>query len=123
MFNYNPKINYTEYRMRMCSCNWEYCDGKCNSCPKRNITYSTSTNTIPGSYSNTTNSIESYSTKNYSYTIDYLHRDSLTIPDNYNNSNRNNFSSILGIDKNLYCQTIGPWSYYREIYKQAGNLI
>ena len=121
MFKYDPKIDYTEYRMRICSNNWEYCDGKCNKCIKRNITYSTST--IPEFYSNTTNNIEFYSTKNYSYTIDYLHRDSLTIPDNYNNSNRNNFSSILGIDKNLYCQIIGPWSYYREIYKQAGDLI
>ena len=123
MFNYDPNIDYTEYRMRICGCNWEYCNGKCNSCPKRNITYSTSTKIIPGFYSNTTNSIEFYNTKNYSYTIDYLHRDSLTIPDNYSNSNRNNFSSILGIDKNLYCQSIGPWSYYREMYKQAGDLI
>ena len=66
MFNYNPNVNYTEYRMRLCSCNWEYCDGKCNTCIKRNIIYSTGTNTIPELYSTTTNSVESYNTKKYS---------------------------------------------------------
>ena len=103
MFNYDPNINYTEYRMRICSNNWEYCDGKCNSCPKRNITVSTSTDIIPGLYKNNLNIFEN----------------NITARDNFNNT------SINCIDKELYCKIIGPWSYYREtnINNWVGDLI
>lgn len=123
MFNYNPNIDYTKYKMRLCGTTWEYCNGKCNTCSKRNITYSTSTNIVPGLYGTTTNATSSYNTKNYTYTIDYLHRDSLTIPQSQYNYSRSYSGSIQSIDKELYCQTIGPWSYYREMYGWKGDLL
>ena len=106
MFNYKPNIDYTEYKMRLCGTTWEYCDGKCNLCTKRNVIYSTSTNIVPGLYRTTTNATSSYNTKNYTYTIDYLHKDSLTIPQSQYNYGRSYSGSIQSIDKELYCQTI-----------------
>ena len=123
MFNYDPNINYSEYKMRMCGYNWEYCDGKCNSCAKRNITYSTNIDIIPLSYKTTTSNVEQYKTKNYDYTIDYLHKDSTTIPFTSISKDNHRIISIDGIDKELYCQTIGPWSYYREQYGWKSDLL
>ena len=115
MLNYNSNIDYTEYRIRICGCGWEYCDGKCNSCAKRNVTYSTGTNYItPGLYGTTTNATSTYNTKNYTY--DYLHRDSFTIPQSQYKYNRSYSGQVQSIDKELYYQTVGPWSYYRKMY-------
>lgn len=126
MFNYNPRIDYTNYQMRRCGQSWQYCDGKCDKCNIHNYTTSNHTTLIPGG-STTTNYTEFYHTKKYDYTVDYTHRDTLTIPEttmvNSNSKSRDYSSNVLlGIDHDTYCQMVGPWSYYRTMYGWISNI-
>ena len=115
--SYNPNIDYTEYKMRMCGNTWRYCDAKCNKCgccrtimsnhttiSPSLINTSTTYTTFPHQ-TTTINSTEFYQCKDYSYTIDYKHKDSYTGQSYYD-----------------YCKMYGPWSYYREIYGWKSEL-
>lgn len=120
---FNPNVDYTEYKFRLCGCGYEYCDGKCSSCAKANTTVSNKTEIDPTLLKTTTTSTIMYNTKNYTYDVDYRYRDSISVPEtgSFVNYRSNSRTSDANFDLNPVM--LGPWSYYRTMYGWKGDLL